>query len=143
MFKGWKHTREQLTSLKIQYYRTAQELADSVKQIDSLKQEITGFKKSNAELSKQKQVLEEKVINLAKEKQIIEAKLHSLRELKRAIRQVKIEMHDQGIQQYLARKEQQETLDAQGLAMGNRGFLLKGGQPTYKPTIRIEVKPVN
>jgi len=141
MFKEWKHAKAELTSLQIEYYRTAQELTDSQKQIDLLKEQITNLESSNSQLSKQKQALEDKMVKLAEEKQAIEARLHSLKELKKAIREVKVEMREQEVQQYFARKEQQKVLDAQELAIGNRGFTVKGGQSTYKPTIRIEVKP--
>jgi len=143
MFKDWKLAKEQLTSAEIQYYRIAQELTDYQNQINTLNQKITALEGNNAELSKEKQDLEQKLVDLEKEKQLIEARLHSLKGLKQAIRQVKIEMHEQKIKLYLARKAQQEELDAQELAMGNRGFLIKGAQSTYKPKIRIEVKPVN
>ncbi len=141
IFKAWQRTKEQLASLQIQYYKTAEELADSQKQIDSLNQKIIGFKKNNARLSQDKQSLQEKVASLTQEKQAIEAKLHSLKDLKQAIRQVKIEMHDQRVKQYLAREERQKAIDAQELALGNRGFMIKDAQSTYKPSIRIEVKP--
>ncbi len=143
MFKDWKLTKEQLTGVQIQYYRIAQELTDYQNQINTLNQKITALEGNNNKLSKEKQDLEQKLVDLEKEKQLIETKLHSLKELKQAIRQVKIEMHEQEIEQYLVRKAQQEELDAQELAMGNRGFIIKGYQSTYKPKIRIEVKPVN
>ena len=143
MFKEWKHAKVELTSLQIEYYRTVQELTDSQKQSDLLKEQITNLESSNSQLSKQKQVLEEKMVKLEEEKQVIEARLHSLKELKKAVKEVKIEMREQEVQQYLAREEQQKEMDAQELAIGNRGFTIKGGQSTYKPTIRIEVKPVS
>lgn len=143
MFKEWKYAQEELASLQILYYKTTQELAESHTQINALNEKITFLKSDNEQLNKAKQDLEARVDNLEKEKQAIEAKFHSLRELKGAIRQLKLEMRDQKIQQYLVMKEQQKELDAQELAMGNRGFLVKSGQSTYKPVIRIEVKPGN
>jgi chromosome segregation ATPase len=143
MYKEWKYTQEELTSLQILYYKTAQELTESHSQINALNEKITVLKGSNEQLNKEKQGLEQRITNLEQEKQAIEAKFHSLTELKGAIRQVKIEMRQQKIQLELIRKEQQRELDAQELAMGNRGFIVKSGQSTYKPTIRIEVKPGN
>lgn len=143
MFQEWKHTQEQLVSLEIQYCKTAQDLADSRAQIGVLNQKISTLEVNNIQLSKEKQDLEQKVTNLETEKQVIEAKLHSLKDLKQAIRQVKIEMHEQGVQEYLARKAYQKEMDAQELALGNRGFFIKDGQSTSKTTIKIEVKPAN
>ena len=143
MFQEWKHTKEELISLQIEYYRTSQELADSQKQIDTLKEQVSSLEGSNKQLSKQKQELQEKMAKLEEEKQAIEARLHSLKELKKAIREVKIEMREQDIRQYFSRKEQQREMDAQELALGNRGFTFKGGQTTYKSNIRIEVKPAD
>ncbi len=94
-----------------------------------------------ADLLLVKQELEQKILNLENEKQVIEAKLHSLTELRKFVRQVKNEIHEQNIQQYLARKQQQKEFDEQEALIGNRGFITKGSKSTYKATIRIEVKP--
>lgn len=143
MFKDWKYTNEQLASLEIRYYKTVQDLTDYKNQIDILNQKMTVLGSDNAQLIKEKQQLQDKVANLENEKQVIEAKFDSIKELKQAIRQVRAEMHEQEIQQYLVRKEQQKALDAQELALGNRGFIIINCQSTYKPKVRIEVKPVN
>ncbi len=97
----------------------------------------------NANLSRIKQELEQKAANLEREKQLIEAKLHSLQELKKLVRQAKIEISGQKTQQYIAKKRQQEELDAQKTSKGNRGFIIRDSKSTYKPIIRINVKPVN
>jgi cell division protein FtsB len=143
MFNQWKQTNERLISLEIRYYKTVQDLTDYKNQVDLLNQKTAVLKADNAKLSKEKQELQEKISDLEKEEEIIKAKLHSIKELKQAIRQVRIEMHEQQVHQLLIRKEQQKALDAQELAIGNRGFITKNRQSTYKPKIRIEVMPVN
>lgn len=92
-------------------------------------------------MQKSKEKLEQVVASLEKEKEAIEAKLHSLAELRKSIHQVKIEMHQQRVQEYLARKERQKKIDAQRLANGNRGFLIKERISTFKPKVKIEVNP--
>jgi chromosome segregation ATPase len=143
MFNDWKSAQKEITSLQIQYYRTAQELADSQRRLNALNLKTASLETNNLQLSQEKQKLEEKLAILEMEKQVIQTKFNSIKGLKQAIRQVKMGMHGQRIQLYLARKAQQKQLDAQELAMGNRGYLTKGAQSTSKQTIRIEVKPAN
>lgn len=122
------------------------ELAALNSDLESAKSQLKRLKTletDNANLLRIKQELEQKAQNLEKEKQLIEARLHSLPELKKLVRQVKIEISGQITQQRIAEKLQQEELDAQKTAQGNRGFIIRGSKSTYKPTIKISVKPAN
>lgn len=122
------------------------ELAALNNDLESAKSQLKRLKileTDNANLLRIKQELEQKAENLEKEKQLIEARLHSLPELKKLVRQAKIEISGQITQQHIAEKLQQEELDAQKTAQGNRGFIIRGSKSTYKPTIKISVKPVN
>lgn len=129
--------------LQSQLEQMDEELADVNGQLEQVKQQLGVAQNNNAQLLAAKNELEQKVATLQQEKQDIEAKLHSLRELKKFIRQVRIELHNHRVQEYLARKQRQREIDVQELAKGNRGFLLKSGKSTYIPTVKIEVRPVN
>ncbi len=133
-----------LESANKQLEATNQQLEDANKQLTLAKTQLEKLKileADNADLSFVKQELERKILNLENEKQVIEAKLHSLTELRKLVRQVKAEIHEQNIQQYFAKKQQQKEFDEQAALIGNRGFITKGNKSTYKATIRIEVKP--
>jgi hypothetical protein len=80
---------------------------------------------------------------LLSDKKGLEAKLHSLKELKKAIREVKIDMRSEKQEQLLAKKQMQKEIDNDELLRGNRGILLKDGKSTYRPVIRIEVRPAD
>ena len=101
-------------------------------ELNKTKQELDAIQKklaaSEAENSK-----------LVSEKKALEARFHSLKELKKAIRQVKIEMRDERRQQSLAKRQLQKEVNVTNLIMGNRGLLCKDGKSTYKPTVKIEV----
>lgn len=114
-----KETRGQLHEIKI-------ELENTKKELTLVNTRLLGVEKYSKELLQKKQRLEEK--------------LHSLKELKGAIRQVKLDNQQQKVQQYLINKRHQEAIDAQKLAQGNRGFLIKDGRTLFKPKIKIEVK---
>lgn len=157
MFKDFEKAREQLKNaqfqiaqvnqekekLKSQLDKITVELAAAYSQLQNQLKKIANLETVNTELIRVKLELEQKVVNLEREKQIAEAKLHSLENLKIAIRQVKKELHEQKAQQYLAKKQRQKEIDTQKLEVGNHGFLVRYGKSTYKPIIRIEVKPVN
>jgi len=143
-----KKEREELKKAKIQMIEERRELQSQIdkitKELEAARFElkkISTLEKENADLIQVKKELEEKVTSLEKEKQDLEAKLHSLPELKKAIRQVKIEKHEQKAKEHLAKKQQQKELDAQGIATGNRGFVIKDSKSTYKPRVIIEVFP--
>lgn len=104
---------------------------------DQLQKVIAELKDISSKLSNS----EKNNLALLEEKQKLEAKLHSLKELKEAIRQVKAEYRREKAQQYLAKKESQKEIDAQKLAQGNRGFLVRDGQSTHQPKVKIEVEP--
>jgi chromosome segregation ATPase len=132
---------------------TNQQLETTVKQLESANKELSLAKEQlekltilqieNANLLQTKQALEQKITNLENERQATEAKLHSLIELRKFVRQVKTEIHEQNVQVNLAKKKQRREIDTQETAAGNRGFIIKNSKSTYKNTVRIEVKPGN
>ena len=63
-----------------------------------------------------------------------ETKFNSIAELKKAIRELKRQMHKVSIE--INQKTQDEKI-----VEGNHGFLIKDGKPTYPTRVRIEVIP--
>lgn len=124
--------------------RTCQGKLDFVnKKISVLRDSNASLSGSNAALIIARQGLEHKIAILQEEKRIVEARIHSLSELKKAIRQVKIEMRGDRIKQYKERIRQQEEMDKLETARGNQGFLTKNGEYFYKPKVNVDVRPAN
>ncbi|MBU1090826.1 MAG: hypothetical protein KKC42_03165 [Candidatus Omnitrophica bacterium] len=86
--------------------------------------------------------LKQELLDSVQEREKFEARFNSLKELKKAIRQVKIRIRQEKEEKARVEKERQKEIDALELALGNRGFLRKEGKTTYRPTIKIEVRPV-
>ena len=118
-----------------------QELQDAHNELGLVKQKLSSSEKNGAQLEKIKQELDARILALESEKKTIEAKLHSLAELRKMVRQVKVEMHEQAVQRELTQEKLQQEIDAQKLASGNRGFMVRNSESTYKSSIRIEVNP--
>ncbi len=113
------------------------------KKISVLRDSNAALGSSNAALITTRQGLEHKIATLQEEKRIVEAKIHSLGELKKAIRQVKIEMRGDRIKQHKERIRQQEEMDKWETARGNQGFLTKNGEQFYKPKVNVDVRPAH
>lgn len=124
--------------------RTCQGKLDFVnKKISVLRDSNASLSGSNAALIIARQGLEHKIVALQEEKRIVEARIHSLSELKKAIRQVKVEMRGDRIKQHKEWIRQQEEMDKLETARGNRGFLTKNGEYFYKPKVNVDVRPAN
>ena len=129
-------TQGQLATVKENLEKTQNEL-------NIVNQKLSTEQEDNGKLRQEKQDLEQKVSSLTQERDTLEARLHSLNELKAAIRQVKIEIHEQKVQEFLARIKHQQELDAQKLQKGNKGFIVKDGKSLFTPKVDIEVLPSN
>lgn len=119
----------------------------------NLKAGIQKIEKTNMALSEIKAVLQEvnaqisalKLENQAlieakstveKERDALQARLGSEAELKKAMNELKRQAFNVGIQVI---KKTQERVDQE--EMGNQGFVIKDGKPTYPPEVKIEVSP--
>jgi predicted nuclease with TOPRIM domain len=111
-------------------------------ELNSVKQKLALSEDDNSRLMSKKQELDQRIAKLEDDLKAIEAKLHSLPELRKFVRQVKVEIHEEKVQEALAHKKIQEEIDIRKLATGNRGFIIKDRVPTYKSSMRIEVSPV-
>jgi chromosome segregation ATPase len=115
-----KATRQQLQKVKA-------ELKGTHRELNNLNNRLSGLEKNN--------------LALLEEKERLEAKLHSLKELKKAIRQIRLEHHQERVQQSLVKKQYQKEIDTQRLTQGNCGYLFKDGHSLYQPKVKIEVNP--
>lgn len=121
----------------------AKTLLSTREEVDKLKLEVDSYQKQLAEVNNKLAVSEANNAELLREKKALVAKLHSLTELKKAIKEVKIEMKQERRRQLLAEKETRKEIDVNKLSNGNKGFLAKDGKTTYKRTVKIEVRSVN
>lgn len=106
------------------------------KKISVLRDSNVSLSGSNAALIIARQGLEHKIATLQEEKRIVETRIHSLSELKKAIREVKLEIRKE-------RTRQQKEADRWETASGNRGFLIKDGECFYKAKVNVDVRPAN
>jgi len=117
------------------------ELAATRIKLDKVKIELDNTRKQLNEVNKRLAVMQGDNTKLSIEKKTLKAKLDSLKELKAAIERVKRGILQQKQQEFLARKEAQREKDIRRLAEGNRGFVLRDSRSTYKPAVKIEVRP--
>jgi len=134
---------DELNAARIGLTRTGRDLRIANSKLAFVNRKILSLKDGNRELAAEKQGLEYKIVLLQEEKRTMEARFHSLSELKKAIRQVKIEIRDSRISQRQEHIRQQKEIDRWETALGNRGFLTKDGQEYYKPKANVEVRPAN
>jgi chromosome segregation ATPase len=73
---------------------------------------------------------------VTQEKDILKAKVSSVKELKKAIRELKIQMRS--VTYEIIKKKPKSYHE---ITDGNRGFMFKNGMPTYTSKIRIKVEP--
>lgn len=116
-------------------------LSFTQRELDKIREELDTTQKQLNEVNSKLVASETNNAKLVSEKRTLEARLHSLKELKKAIRQVKIEMYNERQQQSLAKRQLRKEIDATKLLTGNRGLLCKDGKSTYKPIVKIEVHP--
>lgn len=134
---------DELNAARTGLTRADRDLRAANSKLAFVNRKILSLKDGNHELAIEKQGLEYKIVLLQEEKRTMEARLHSLSELKKAIRQVKIEMRDNRISQRREYIRQQKEIDKWETALGNRGFLTKDGQDYYKPKVNVKVRPAN
>lgn len=112
-------------------------------QLQKMKTELKGTRRELNSVNNKLSGLEKNNLVLQEEKERLEARLHSLKELKKAFRQIKLERHQENVQQLLVKKQHQKEIDAQRLTQGNCGYLIKDGHILYPPKVKIEVSPAN
>lgn len=132
--KAW--IQEELKTTRIELAKTGRELRDYRNKLGFINKKIFLLRSDNASLIAVKEVLERKIAMLREEKTIMEAKFCSMSDLKKAIREVKLEISKE-------KTRQQREADRWETASGNRGFLIKDGEYFYKTKANVYVRPAN
>ncbi|MFH1355273.1 MAG: hypothetical protein ABIH19_03900 [Candidatus Omnitrophota bacterium] len=140
------HYREFLklqTGKVVNYSQGASQEEALREQLASLAQELAILEEDNLRLREDKKQLKQALLDSVQERKKFEARFNSLSELKKAIAKVKIRIGQEKREQARVKKERQKEIDALELALGNRGFIIRGGKATsYRPAVKIEVKPL-
>ncbi|MCM8783900.1 MAG: hypothetical protein NC818_03900 [Candidatus Omnitrophica bacterium] len=102
--------------------------------LSQIKQEEENLKAENLSLTEKAKNLEVQLYNLNEEKLELERKISSLSELRKALREAKLK-------EIQERRIELKQRNAEGLLLGNRGYLVKDGKPTINPKYIIHVFP--
>jgi len=132
-------TEENLT-LKDELKKLAQldeGLQNSQKTIEQLTSQIALSKAENTALREEKDKLTFELAQVSQEKDTLKARLSSIPELKKIIKEIKIQM-------YKAKVTMREIAKKREISEGNCGYLVKNGKSTFPITkINIEVMPAS
>jgi small-conductance mechanosensitive channel len=105
------------------------------KSFDALSSQNTALSAENSALREQRDTLDIQVYRLSEENELLKTRFNSVIELRKAMK----ELRRGG-----ARAPGELPLSgasAHGLGIGNSGFIIKEGQPTYSSKVKIEVEP--
>ena len=92
--------------------------------------------KLNQELKEEREKFDQEIKILRSKKLSLETRWGSLKELKKAIREIKKKM-------YSVKRKMQKSIDIVAASGGNRGYLVRDGESTFKKTtVKIKVIPV-
>lgn len=112
------------------------DLLNAQKSIEELTAQITLAKAENTALREEKDNLALGLTQVSQERDTLKARLNSLPELKKRIKEVKLEIRK-------TKAVVREITKERRVIEGNRGFLVKNGESTYPITkIKIEVMPL-
>jgi len=113
-------SKKKITKLLVDYSAEHNSLED-------LKSKFSILQAENTALREDKEKVSREIVDL-------QAKLGSVAGLKKAIVELRRQMHKVG-RQIRQKAEVQESIE------GNRGYIIKDGKPTYPARIKIEVLP--
>lgn len=112
------------------------DLLNAQKSIEQLTTQIALAKAENTAIREERDNLALGLTQVSQERDTLKAGLNSLPELKKRIKEVKLEIRK-------AKAVVREITKERRVIEGNRGFLVKNGESTYPITkIKIEVMPV-
>ncbi len=123
-----------LEQVRLNLARSDEDLAMAKEKLAALETYNLNLAKDVAMLNQAKAALESQVAEITRERQRLEERLHSLAELRKAIREVKTEEHQKKV-------EQLEAEDQKALEEGNRGYLVFQQQSTLGSRVKIQVLP--
>ena len=113
------------------------QLKGSIIKMDKLDSRVAVAKAENSALREQIESLQLQLSEISLDRQQLQARLSSIEELKKAIKQLRQKIS-------LAKKDLDLSLRTESgdIIMGNRGFIIKDGKPTFPAKVRIEVSPL-
>lgn len=117
------------------------DLHNSRAAIEDLTSQVALSKAENTSLRQEKDKLSQDLTQVSQERDTLKARLSSIPELKKAIKEVKVQIHLAKVMIREITKNRKAVAEAN--MDGNRGFLVKNGKTTFPavPNIKIEVKP--
>ncbi len=118
-----------------------QQLADSESELEELGSQIAVVKAENAALLEQTQTLKADLARSAEEKRLMAEKLGSVAQLKQAIRDLRRQARLAASRPAPVRRVRDAATGQTQIIVGNRGFLVRDGKPTYEGRVRIDVQP--
>lgn len=122
-------SQEKLTKMEADF-QTSQKV------IEELNAQFSLVKVENTALRDQIQELELNINQAKADKEQLQVKLSSIVELKKAIKELRQKTRQ-------TKKEVQKRIELkEKIILGNNGFLLKNGKPTFGGKIKIEVTPL-
>lgn len=111
------------------------ELSQTQFTVTELTSEMCAVKAENEALRKQVGALKDEAEAAAREKELLESRLSSFAALKKSIRELKKKVN-------VAKREINGRLEKEHLILGNGGYMLKDGRPTFPARVKIEVVPL-
>lgn len=141
-------TSAKLTQSKEELARLSKKVAAFNKAIVALEESASSFKSDLQALREEREQLKLKIAGLVEKKTVLEKRFSSLQELKKALKVARLEKYGKGklekIRSRLAHIEMVKAMDLIALRQGNRGYLLKEGETTFKsPRVRVKLEPVS
>jgi chromosome segregation ATPase len=105
------------------------------KTVEELNSQVSAVKAENTALRDQIEGLKVEVTQVSQDREALKARLSSITELKKAIKELR--------QQIRKAKKAVTIRTKEGeIILGNLGFIIKDGKPTYPSKVRIEVEPL-
>ncbi len=133
--------RKQISNLITDKEKLLTTIESQKQALGALTEENSGLKDKLNKVDAELAAAQQKVAELNAEAQTLrddnaamKTRLSSIKELKKAIREIKIQMRQTKVA-VLKKADMDKLLD------GNRGFLIRDGKSTYPSKIRIEVSP--
>lgn len=123
-----KGLKENLKENEDKLVKYTNDFAEAQKNIEGLNSQVSLLKDERDRMMIQ-------LSEVTQERDTLKVKVSSVKELKKAIRELKIQMRS--VTHEIIKKAKSSFT----VSDGNRGYMLKNGVPTYSPKINIKVEP--
>lgn len=101
---------------------------------------MEGMTSKNSALQAENSVLKEEIDKVKLERDSLQAKLLSIPELKKLI--IELKQKTAQVNKIVRKRFKVENIKKiERIIIGNRGYLIKDGQPTYNTAVKIDVEP--